>query len=151
MTPDQINMGAVQPVDQADNYIDAAQNLRWDIISKLTTNGNRIDTDKDSVELLLRVLADSDRSEISRMKIKADQKNGEDDRKVAMALAQASVERQRMLGNRNPFEAIDITPVNNNIPTVDVKALPDIEVSEGLMARGHNIEGYDEFINRVGA
>ena len=144
---------ATDPSAEPQNMVDLAQQVRLGLINSMTMNGNQLPTDPDSVKLLLAVLDGSDRSEINRMKIKADEKSGEADRQTALMLNQMFDERSRRLGGRNPFEVPGSVTIDQNYtpPAPDVSALPTVVPIPGQTDRGRRIESYDEFITRTGA
>lgn len=131
------------------DMVQFAQQIRLDIVNAMTMNGNQVPTVPDDVKLLLNVLKDSDHSEISRAKIKADQRGGEEDRKTALLLAEMAIQRAQRNNNRNPFEAATID-VTVSIPAPNVNELPPVNPTSGQTQRGHQIEGYDQFIARTG-
>jgi hypothetical protein len=128
------------------SILDLTQGVRLRIIDSLAPVNTPLTTDPDSLRVLLQTLDGADRTELSKMKIKADSKSGDDDRKTALMLAKMAEDRMAKYGNANMF--MDVSG-SGNIPEPDLSLLPAVTISPGLTDRGHHIEGYDDFVGRL--
>lgn len=152
------------PTEKAMDYqqtLDYTQSLRKQLIqAQLSSTGGALPTDKDGVELLLKIAKDLDHTSHSDKRNKIDQSNSEAGREVADAMRIYVGELQ----NHNPFtRSADGSAVANAgvrdaeytvvddlpPPSVDPKRLGSHEFVDGEEELGVIMETADEFIARM--
>ena len=126
--------------------LDVTEAVRRRIIDALAPANSSLPTDPETLRVLLQTVDGADRTELSKQKIKADSKSGDDDRKTALMLAKMAEDRMARLGNVNIFAGGNGTAP---IPEPDLTLLPTVAITPGLTERGPVIEGYDEFVSRM--
>ena len=121
------------------------QDVRADTLDALLTNENgRMPTDKDSVELLLKVTDSMDRTTLSNRKIANDSQASDNSTKILESIA--TIIRQAK--NRNVFAADEGEALGDE-PTVPVEALEDFEHVAGEEHVGIVNETSEEFNKRM--
>lgn len=129
------------------SILDKTQQIREMIIDNITTNGNVIPEDQDKLAVLMEVMRDVDRTELTLKRISSDSKNAEDDR--ALALALVNVTRQRDGSNPFQIKTVNESSVIDQRSIIDVKALPATTPVDGNMEIGVSTETYDDFTART--
>lgn len=129
------------------SILDKTQQIREMIIDNITTNGNVIPDDPDKLAVLMEVMRDTDRTELTLKRISSDSKNAEDDR--ALALALVNVTRQRDGSNPFQIKTVNESLVIDQRSIIDVKALPPTTPVDGNMEIGVSTETYDDFTART--
>lgn len=129
------------------SILDKTQQIRETIIDNITTNGNVIPEDPDKLAVLMEVMRDADRTELTLKRISSDSKNAEDDR--ALALALVNVTRQRDGSNPFQIKTVNESTVIDQRSIIDVKALPPTTPVDGNMEIGVSTETYDDFTART--
>lgn len=127
--------------------LDKTQLIREMIIDNITTNANNIPDDPNKLAILMEVMRDADRTELTIKRIVTDSKNAESDRELALALVNITKQRQGV----NPFlvktNADSVTIDHRSI--VDASILPLLLPIEGNMEIGISTETFDDFIIRT--
>lgn len=139
---------------------DFTQSLRKQLIqAQLEGAGGALPTDKDGVELLLKIAKDMDHTSHSDKRNKIDQSNSETGREVADAMRIYVGELQ----NHNPFTRgvdggavrngnvrdAEFTEIEDTAPSVDPKRLGNHEFVDGEEELGVIMETADEFMARM--
>lgn len=128
------------------------QEIRNKIIDSLMRDDKgmtAVPTDGDSLSVLMEVMRDADRTELSLLKITSDNKNSESDREIALAMAAITASRKQ-----NPFEATDLSVIEGELDTrglANDSLLPEIMLTPGVTEIGISEESYDEFNARMEA
>lgn len=123
--------------------LEKTQRIRELIIDNITVNGNTVPEDPAKLAILMEVMRDTDRTELTKIRISTDNKNSEDDRALALALVDISNQRKGI----NPF-LVNTNPDSVTIDhrsIVNVNALPNSTPVDGNMEIGVSTETYDDF------
>lgn len=136
------------PVDYAtldyDQQIQYTQRIKSQVLHKLATSSvdGTVPTDKDSVELLLKVADSMDRTTLANKKNAIEETNGGNMQDILMGMA-ATVQQ---LGNRNPFVGDAGTGKEPEIAEGDI---PNFDHVEGVGEVGVISETVDQFNKRM--
>ena len=122
-----------------DDLIKQTQGIRRKLMDDMVREG--MPTDKDSIQMLLEVMKDTDRTALGNKRIVTADKNASQDREVQ----RATVEVIKGLNNRDPFRR-EPKPEEERF---DDEQLPDIEVKPGETAIGMQDERHGDFMRRM--
>lgn len=119
------------------------QNLKADVLNQLAVSNNGVvPTDKDSVELLLKVADSLDKTTLSNRKIATESSAATDANRILEAMTHLVANGK----NRNIFAA-DTTAIPE--PEVPIDALPDFEHAAGEEHVGVISENSEAFNKRM--
>lgn len=118
--------------------LDYTNNLRLRLVAIQTENGKVLPSDKDSVLLINDLLNSVDKQSLSRMKMRIDTQESNEDRRVALMVAKLNA------GVRGDPYRVE-QPIEGHVPQIDEKLLEGIEVQEFAMEQGITTEQYVEF------
>lgn len=137
---------ALAEVRSDDDHIAYTQGLRHQLIEDMTEKGASLPKDPEAQTILLRALADMDRTALSNKKIGSKERTAAADREAALIAA-------RVIGNlgfKSPFERpIEGTATPTQSPELKDGDLPEIELVPGETEVGVSTMGYDEFMSRM--
>lgn len=123
-----------------DELLEKNENLRQSIISKLVEK--EIPADTESLNLLSKLLDSSDRSAISRKRIKVDSKANDNQERV-LALAQMILKQSH---GRDTFKSID--GEEGEIKRLEVIPEEEITIVEGELDIGIENNEYNSFMGK---
>lgn len=121
--------------------LDYTNNMRLRLIAVQTENGKKLPEDKDSVLLINDLLNSVDKQSLTRMKMRLDTQESNEDRRVALMVAKLNA------GVRGDPFRVD-TPIEGHVPQIDEKLLEGIEVQDFAMEQGITTEQYVEFTKK---
>lgn len=126
-----------------DDQLKHTQRIKGRVLHKLISGAEGLPTDKDGVELLLKVADSMDKTTVAKRRLQVDEKKGDDAISILNAIAQ-SVSAGK---GQNPFLRSESTPVDES---QDIGEL----VYEGTHAKGEGeigviIETSDHFLPRM--
>jgi hypothetical protein len=131
-----------------EGFLKKTQGLRNRILDTLTNDGEKIPTDPDSIRLLMEVMADADRTSLSKLKITSDDANASENRLAALTMARLG----KHMGSNNPFE-VELNPLEHqgedSRATANSNLLPDIVVVPGNCDIGTSTETFDTFMAKM--
>lgn len=113
------------------------QRLRMMMVARRTRNGTKVDDDPESIEVLRALLNDIDKQTLAELKIKSDNQNADDNRRVAIMVANLN---KQIHGDPNRVEPIDGTV--ERLLDFDI---PQVELAPGETAIGLESETIADF------
>jgi len=128
-----------------DDQLKHTQRLKGRLLHKLTSGPDGLPTDKDGVELILKVADSMDKVTIAKKRLVVDEKKGDDALSILNAIA-LSVQKG---GGEHPFLIKDGTPSTD---VQDLGTLPETFErghAAGEGEQGVIIEASDKFISRM--
>jgi hypothetical protein len=132
-----------------DERIAYTQDMRKRLVDKMTDNGEKMPEEKGDRMVLLQALADIDRSALGNKRIVAAKKDGDDNRNIALIIAQmAQTKYQTPTGS--PFEGNVIEGEFREVPQLDDHTLPDLKLVPGETDIGISTRSFDEFMKESG-
>lgn len=102
-------------ITQEEQDLNRTRQVRSDIITEMTKEGIKVD-DPEKVKLLLTVLTDTDRSALSRMKLKSDDKNNANNAGAAAVIAEFLNKVTVNNGGFNGMSAGQIPTLPDTVP-----------------------------------
>lgn len=125
-----------------DNAISTyTQQMRLAAINEFTKGG--LPTHATDVNVLLKALADMDRTAAMNKRLEIERADGDTNRDV--------LEIVRRMHERNAHGMASTEEVRSSIPSIDVSMLPDTTHDAGHMAFGIVLDTSKDFIKRMGA
>lgn len=123
------------------------QNTKQQILQKLATSNmdGTIPTDKESIELLMKVMDSMDRTTLSDKKNKIDTEGNVSTKELLGAMSQFI----RQAKNSNPFAVAEGESLVGREPVVDDSDIPKFEFVEGEEVVGVVNETYNDFEERM--
>lgn len=127
-----------------DDQLKHTQRVKGRLLHKLVTSENGLPTDKDSVELILKVADSMDKTTVAKKRLAVDEKSGNDAISILNAIAQSI----QTSGGHNPFLRQEGTPIPANQDIGELKSFDGVH-AKGEGEIGVIIETSDKFIPRM--
>ncbi len=130
-----------------DQQLAYTQNTKQQILTKIATSSmdGTIPTDKESVELLMKVMDSMDRTTLSDRKNKIDSEGNASAKEMLGAMAMFIKQAK----NTNPFAVTEGENLTGKEPDIDIAELPAFDFVEGEEVIGVVNETYDDFDERM--
>lgn len=131
-----------EPTSDFDRRMNMTRDIR-DLVAARLMPGGVIPENEDTIEIVMKLMNDMDKSEIQRRRIAVEDKSADTSRKVA----EEALEMIRQLGNRNPFER---APDGSAIIPEAGEQDTDYDFTDGEKLQGMQTDTLPELEKRVG-
>ncbi|ARV76875.1 hypothetical protein PHABIO_244 [Pseudomonas phage Phabio] len=130
-----------------DQQIQHTQRIKARILHKLSTSqvDGGVPTDKDSVELLLKVADSMDRTTLTNKRNAVEEQNGGSNADILKALTLVAIQN----GNSNPLMSKEPVVSRNTHEEIPIEALGEFTHNEGIGFIGVENETVDAFNKRM--